>query len=146
MFEYQFSKIERVWLLGLRLVWAHQENPGVVSRVDRLFIEAGMTPCGASLRALLFGLQHAGADHLYLERYDAPGLTGDERDLLGALKASYLDEPLEAESALGGLLPPGKTDSVMSLVESITGSRATLNRRPTFAETLLPGLQPASCH
>jgi len=132
MFEYQFSKIERIWLLGVRLVWAHQRNPGVVPLVDRLYMEAGMTPCGAKLRALLIGLQRAGADHLYIERYDAPGLTGDERDLLGALKASYLDEPLEAEAALGALLPPGRTDAVMGIVESITGSHASANVRPEF--------------
>jgi len=97
------------------------------------------------LRALLVGLENAGADHLYIERYDAPGLTGDERDLLGALKASYLDEPLEAEAALGALLPPGRTDAVMGIVESITGSHATLLRtRATGA--LLSELRPAACH
>lgn len=145
MFEYQFSKIERVWLLGLRLVWAHQGNPGIVPLVDRLYVEAGMVPCGAKLRALLIGMQGAGADHLYIERYDAPGLTGDERDLLGALKASYLDEPLEAEAALGALLPPGRTDAVMGIVDSITGSHATLQRKRA-AGIQLPDMQPAACH
>ena len=145
MFEYQFSKIERVWLLGLRLVWGHQDNPGIVSLVDRLYGEAGLTPCGAKLRALLIGLQRAGADHLYIERYDAPGLTGDERDLLGALKASYLDEPLEAEAALGALLPPGKTDAVMGIVESITGqkSRSQLGH---VRETGMFGFSTAVAH
>src|SRR6056297_840974 len=145
MFVYQFSKIERIWLLGVRLVWAHQRNPGVVPLVDRLYMEAGMTPCGAKLRALLIGLQRAGADHLYIERYDAPGLTGDERDLLGALKASFLDEPLEAEAALGALLPPGRTDAVMGIVESITGSHSTLLRKPTDGQHL-PFMWSAACH
>ena len=145
MFEYQFSKIERVWLLGLRLIWAHQGNPGIVALMDRLYGEADMAPCGARLRALLLGLENAGADHLYIERYDAPGLTGDERDLLGALKASYLDEPLEAEAALGALLPPGRTDAVMGIVESITGSHATL-QRDRAAGMVLPEMQPAACH
>jgi len=145
MFEYQFSKLERVWLLGLRLVWAHQDNSGVVALVDRLYIDAGMTPCGAKLRALLTALQRAGADHLYIERYDAPGLTGDERDLLGALKSSYLDEPLEAEAALGALLPPGRTDAVMGIVEAIAGSHATLQRKRA-AGIVLPDMQPAACH
>jgi len=145
MFEYQFSKIERVWLLGLRLVWAHRGNPGVIALVDRLYVEAGMTPCGARLRALLLGLENAGADHLYIERYDAPGLTGDERDLLGALKASYLDEPLEAEAALGALLPPGRTDAVMGIVESITGSHATLQLGPV-RETGMFGFSTAVAH
>ena len=145
MFEYQFSKIERVWLLGIRLIWAHESNPGIAALVDRLYGEAGMAPCGEKLRALLIGLQRAGADHLYIERYDAPGLTGDERDLLGALKASYLNEPLEAEAALGALLPPGKTDSVMGIVESITGSHATLQRKRA-ARAQLPEMQAAGCH
>lgn len=145
MFEYQFSKIERFWLLGLRLAWAHPADPGVVTLIDRLYADAGMAPCGARLRALLIGLERAGADHLYIERYDAPGLTGDERDLLSALKASYLDEPLDAEAALGALLPPGKTDAVMGIVESITGSHATLQRNRA-AGALLPETQPAGCH
>jgi len=145
MFEYQFSKIERIWLLGLRLTWAHQNHPGIVAMVDRLYAEAGMAPCGAKLRALLTGLQRAGADHLYIERYDARGLTGDERDLLGALKSSYLDEPLEAEAALGALLPPGRTDAVMDIIESITGSRATLQRERAMA-MLLPEMAPTACH
>jgi len=145
MFEYQFSKIERLWLLGLRLTWAHQDNPGIVALVDRLYAEVGLAPCGAKLRALLIGLQRAGADHLYIERYEAPGLTGDERDLLGALKSSYLDEPLEAEAALGAVLPPGRTDAVMGIVESITGSHATLQRERA-AGMVLPDMQPAACH
>lgn len=145
MFEYQFSKIERVWLLGLRLVWAHRENSGVVALVDRLYRDAGMTPCGAKLRALLMGLQRVGADHLYIERYDAPGLTGDERDLLGALKASYLNEPLEAEAALGALVPPGRTDAVMRIVVSIA---APTNRvaAMTRLEPATFGLSTAACH
>jgi len=145
MFEYQFSKIERVWLLGLRLIWAHQGNPGIAPLVDRLYVEAGMVPCGEKLRALLIGMQRAGADHLYIEHYEAPGLTGDERDLLGALKASYLDEPLEAEAALGALLPPGRTDAVMGIVESITGSHVTLQRKRA-AGIQLPEMQPAAFH
>jgi len=145
MFEYQFSKIERVWLLGLRLIWAHQGNPGIVALVDRLYGEADMAPCGARLRALLLGLENAGADHLYIERYDAPGLTGDERDLLGALKASYLDEPLEAEAALGALLPPGRTDAVMGIVESITGQKSRSQLGPV-RETGMFGFSTAVAH
>lgn len=145
MFEHQFSKMERVWLLGLRLVWAHWENPGIVALIDRLYMEVGVEPCGAGLKALLAGLEHAGADHLYIERYDTPGLTGDERDLLAALRASYLDEPLEAEAALGALLPPGRTDAVMGTVESITGSHPKL-RRARAAAAWLPEIQPVVCH
>lgn len=145
MYEYQFSKIERVWLLGLRLVWAHQGSEAVVALVDRLYMKAGMTACGAKLRALLIGLQGAGADHLYIERHDAPGLTGDERDLLNALKASYLDEPLEAEAALGALLPPGRTDAVMGIVESITGGVAAPRFLRDNASYLAPRLS-TECH
>ena len=145
MFEYQFSKVERVWLLGLRLIWAYEGNAAVVTLIDRLYAEAGMTPCGARLRALLVGLQRAGADHLYIERYDAPGLTGDERDLLGALKASYLDEPLEAEAALGALLPPGRTESVMALVESITRPKHRSRIQPDPDAGIL-GMPTAACH
>lgn len=145
MFEYQFSKIERIWLLGLRLVWAHDGDRNVVRLVDRLYADAGLAPCAAKLSALLDGLQRAGADHLYIERYDAPGLTGDERDLLGALKASYLDEPLDAEAALGALLPPGRTDAVLGIVEAITGSHGS-RHRSRVAALLLPEMQPALCH
>jgi len=72
MFEYQFSKIERVWLLGLRLVWAHRGNPGVIALVDRLYVEAGMTPCGARLRALLLGLEPGCAPSFSALRTPAP--------------------------------------------------------------------------
>ena len=50
MFEYRFSKIERVWLMGIRLVWAHHGGEAVIALVDRLYMEAGITPCGAKLR------------------------------------------------------------------------------------------------
>jgi len=145
MFEYQFSKIERLWLLGLRLVWAHHGGEAIIALVDRLYLQAGITPCGAKLGALLRGLRRAGADHLYIERYDSPGLTGDERDLLAALSASYLDQPLEAEAALGALLPPGKTDAVMSLIESITGGITALQRMRA-AGSVPEELQTAGCH
>ncbi|MBS3744519.1 MAG: hypothetical protein KGY48_09240 [Wenzhouxiangellaceae bacterium] len=145
MFEHQFSKMERVWLLGLRLVWAHWQNPGIVALVDRLYMEAGVEPCGTGLKALLAGLKHAGADHLYIERYDAPGLTGDERDLLAALKASYLDQPLEAEAALGAVLPPGRTDAVMGVIESITGGLAAVQRMRVTG-TLPAAMESAACH
>ncbi|MGM0658991.1 MAG: hypothetical protein ACQET0_10490 [Pseudomonadota bacterium] len=145
MFEHQFSKMERVWLLGLRLVWSHRDNPGIVALVDRLYMEAGVEPCGAGLRDLLAGLQRAGADHLYIERYDAPGLTGDERDLLAALKASYLDQPLEAEAALGAVLPPGRTDAVMGVIESITGGLAAVQRMRVTG-TWPGAMESAACH
>jgi len=146
MYEYRFSKIERFWLLGLRLIWAYRDNPAAAIRLaDRLYAQSGLAPCGAQLRALLTGLQNAGADHLYIERYDQPGLTGDERDLLCALKASYLDEPLEAEAALGALLPPGCTDTVMGIVESITGGIAALQRMRAGGSHL-PDMQSIACN
>ena len=145
MFEYRFSKIERVWLMGIRLVWAHHGGEAIIALVDRLYMEAGITPCGAKLRDLLRGLRRAGADHLYIERYDTPGLTGDERDLLAALSASYLDRPLEAEAALGALLPPGETEAVMGLIESITGGMTALQKM-RVAGALPEGMPSAACH
>lgn len=146
MYEYRFSKIERFWLLGLRLAWAHRDNARAAIRlIDGLFAQAGMACCGAQLRALLIGMQSAGADHLYIERYDQPGLTGDERDLLCALKASYLDEPLEAEAALGALLPPGRTDAVMGIVESITGGHAAV-QRTRVGTACQPAMQSPGYH
>jgi len=145
MFEHRTSKIERVWLMGIRLVWAHHGGEAVIALVDRLYMEAGITPCGAKLRDLLRGLRRAGADHLYIERYDTQGLTGDERDLLAALSASYLDKPLEAEAALGALLPPGETETVMGLVESITGGMTALQKM-RVAGALPEGLPSAACH
>ena len=90
-------------------------------------------------------MRRAGADHLYIERYDTQGLTGDERDLLAALTASYLDKPLEAEAALGALLPPGETETVMGLIESITGGMTALQKM-RVAGALPEGMPTAACH
>ena len=48
-------------------------------------------------------------------------------------------------AALGALLPPGKTDAVMGLIESITGGMTALQRM-RVAGALPEGLPSAACH
>ncbi|MFO7762115.1 MAG: hypothetical protein R6V61_00105, partial [Wenzhouxiangellaceae bacterium] len=67
------------------------------------------------------------------------------RDLLAALKASYLDQPLEAEAALGAVLPPGRTDAVMGVIESITGGLAAVQRMRVTG-TWPGAMESAACH
>jgi|GEM_PF-6111955 len=63
-----------------------------------------MRPCATPMLQLLEQLELGGADHLYIERFDQPGVTGDARDLLAALRACWLDDPLAAEHSLASKL------------------------------------------
>jgi len=120
MFNYQFSRLERWWMLGLRLAWQYRERPAAIARlIDRLFDQAGLRPCGTYLVGLLASLEREGATHLYLERFDQPGLTGDERDLLAGLNACYRDDLLAAETALSALLPPDHGDAPLRMLQKI---------------------------
>lgn len=146
MFDQPFSTLERLWLLGIRLVWEHRErNDAAVRLVDRLFAQGDVQPCGRHILRMLTLLELNGADHLYIEHYDEPGVTGDERDLLRALKACYLDDTLAAEAELGALLPPGRTDAVIGIMQSIaTPGARTL--KTAVREPLLRPLSTAACH
>ncbi|MDT8450787.1 MAG: hypothetical protein RQ847_11520 [Wenzhouxiangellaceae bacterium] len=122
MFQQPLSRRERWWLLALRLVWQYRERGRAAVRlVDRLGAQAGFEPNAARWFALIQALERAGADHLYVERFDRTGVTGDERDLLAALKHCRLDDPLEAEYALGALVPPGRGGEVLVIMARIAG-------------------------
>ncbi|MDT8408921.1 MAG: hypothetical protein RQ741_04920 [Wenzhouxiangellaceae bacterium] len=136
MFEYQCSKLERLWLLGLRLAWQHRARPtAAIVLIDRLFTQAGIEPSGTQIHALLVDLQCADADHLYIERFDRPGLTGDERDLLAAMKACYVDDLFGAEVALSALVPPDLIEAPLQTLLSIASRRfPCLRSMATVAE------------
>ena len=134
MFNHSFSALERLWLLALRLIHTYRDQPReAASLVDRLFADCGAAPVGHAALNLFESLSRAGADHLYLEHYDTPGVTGDERDLLAALRACYLDDLLAAEQALSALLPPGVADPVLISLRRMAG-RAAPDPRPSFIE------------
>ncbi|MCA1778578.1 MAG: hypothetical protein LC637_04125 [Xanthomonadaceae bacterium] len=143
MFNYQFSRLERWWILGLRLAWQYRRRPRAIARlIDRIFDQAGLEPCGNHMVGLLTSLEHEGASHLYLERFDQPGLTGDERDLLLGLNACYRDDLLAAENALSALLPPDHGDAPLRILQTIARPKS---RRPqadaphdSFSNQLMP--------
>jgi hypothetical protein len=120
MFHDPLSRIERIWLLALRLSHAWRDRPQMAaSTVDRLFAGAAMGRLGSVFSDLLEALDTAGARHLYIERHDMPGATGDERDLLTALRHCYTDDLIAAERALCGLLPPGDASQVLDRARRI---------------------------
>ncbi len=120
MFHEPLSRVERIWLLALRLSHAWRDRPAMAaSMVDRLFAGAAMGPLGTISGDLLKALDAAGARHLYIERHDMPGTTGDERDLLAALRHCYADDLIAAERALCGLLPPGDGSQVLDRTRRI---------------------------
>ncbi len=146
MYPYRFSKVERFWLLGIRLLWQyHDRGHATVQLVDRLLLQAGLEARGRELADLLAELERQGADHLYFERFDRPGLTGDESDLLATLKACYLDDPVGADAALGALLPPGRTAPVVARAQ-----RVAADNRPNPAlnapDALSFPFPAAACH
>lgn len=146
MFRYRFSRMERWWLLGLRLAWQYRASGLDATRlIDRLMQQAGLGACAKKLQRLLAALEDHGANHLYFERFDQPGVTGDERDLIRALKLCYLDDPLAAESALGALLPPGRTAEVIELLQAV----AKPDDGPLIAKSALSiesQFSTAACH
>lgn len=146
MFTYRFSRIERWWLLALRLAWQYRSHGAEAARlIDRLMSQAGIAPCARDLLGLLAALEERGADHLYIERFDQPGVTGDERDLIHALSCCYLDDPLGAESHLGALLPPGRTVEVVALLQTV--ARHGRSMQAPAPSALQPRfLSPAACH
>jgi len=120
MFHDPLSRIERIWLLALRLSHAWRDRPEMAAiTVDRLFAGAAMGRLGSVFSGLLDALDTAGARHLYIERHDMPGTTGDERDLLEALRHCYTDDLIAAERALCGLLPPGDSSEVLDRTRRI---------------------------
>lgn len=125
MFHQPLSRREWWWLLALRLVWHYRKNGhggnarAATRLIERLGTQAGFEPHAARWLALLEALERAGADHLYIEQFDRNGVTGDERDLLAALKFCRLDDPLEAEYALGALVPPGRGGEVLVIMARI---------------------------
>ncbi len=120
MFEQPLSRAEHWWLISLRLIWHYRDDSrNIIALVDTLLIRAEMRPCALPMLRLLEQLVRDGADHLYIERFDQPGVTGDERDLLAALKAMCLDDPFAAEHAMGALLPPGGSAAAMRRLHQV---------------------------
>jgi len=121
MFHFPLSKLEHLWLLALRLVWNHSRQREETTRlVDALWRSTGQAPIAERMFEVFAALERAGAGHLYIEAWDRPGITGDERDLLACLRACYLDDVLAAEQALSALLPPGETAPVIEAMCRIT--------------------------
>lgn len=120
MFHDPLSRLERIWLLALRLSHAWRGRPTIAaSTIDRLFAGAAIGHLGSVFGELIDALECAGARHLYIERHDMPGLTGDERDLLTALRHCYVDDLLAAERSLSALLPPGDSGLVLERTRRI---------------------------
>ena len=114
------SKVERCWLVGIRLAWRFRADSGPAERlIDSLLQENGLKPAGCCLIRLIHALQAEGATHLYIERLMHPEPTGDEHDLLATLRCCYLDDTLSAENALGALLPPGAGLSALRAANDI---------------------------
>ncbi|MDT8438642.1 MAG: hypothetical protein RQ729_06505 [Wenzhouxiangellaceae bacterium] len=122
MYELPQGRIERFWLIALRLAWVGR-LPGArdPSRlIDRLMYQSGLPPLAHRMQALLAALESGGANHLYIESFDAPGVTGDERDILTALCAVYRDDLLGAEEAISALVPPDGTAAVIGPLQAIS--------------------------
>ena len=137
MFHDALSRIERLWLLALRLSHAWHDRPATAAAtVDRLFVPAGMGRMGQQFRELLDALDDAGARHLYIEAHDRTGVTGDERDLLTALRNCYIDDLIAAERALCGLLPPDAIATVLDRTRRIAYAARALT--PRTAPAALP--------
>ena len=114
------SKIERCWLVGIRLAWRFRQDSGPAERlIDSLLQENGLKPAGCCLIRLMHALQAEGATHIYIEQVMHPIPTGDEQDLLATLRCCYLDDPLGAEHALGALVPPGAGLSALRAANDI---------------------------
>lgn len=143
MFDLPQSFVERIWLLALRTTWAARSiNSRASSRqIDRLANQAGLPPLAQCMRELLTTLEHYGADHLYIEEIGKPGVTGDERDLLCALRAVYRDDALAAENAVSALVPPGHTDRLIEPLRAVARSRRCVRTRaPIFAGVQSPAV------
>jgi len=147
MFRYRFNRMERWWLLALRLAWQYRSRPCEAARlIDKLLEQAGLTPCARDLQRLLAALQDHGADHLYIERFDQPGVTGDERDLIRALGACYLDDLLAAESELGALLPPGRTAEVVAILADVARAHQSCRVADAPTRCFPASVSTAACH
>ena len=114
------SRVERFWLACLRMAWRYRTRPVDAARLlDRWALRCGRTPLGRAAVGLFEALEAEGARYLDIEPLDRPGTTGDERDLLAALRALALGDPLGAEQALGALLPPGSGGATMNRLQAI---------------------------
>lgn len=139
MFHFPLSTRERLWLLALRLVWNFRERRAdTTRRIDALWRGTGQAPVAGAVFGMLSALERAGAGHLYIEGYDQTGITGDERDLLAALRACYLDEVLDAEQALSALLPPGESAAVIEAMFEITQPSRPHRIAPSVVTTDAP--------
>lgn len=115
--------LERCWLYALRIAWATSRQPeSARCLLAPLLQSMGMAPDADEFHRLLHALQDEGARYLYIESPDAPQITGDEADLLQALRAMAMEHPLAAEHALGALIPPGENRSSLELIARIAAA------------------------
>ncbi|MEM1080990.1 MAG: hypothetical protein AAGH65_05350 [Pseudomonadota bacterium] len=114
------STIERCWLVSIRVAWRFKNDPKPVAPlIDQLLEHHGLQPASCCIIRLIESLQLSGAADLYVERIIHPEPTGDEMDLLTALRCCYLEDPLGAEYALSALLPPGAGEQSLRSIQDI---------------------------
>ncbi|MEM7053983.1 MAG: hypothetical protein AAF446_05485 [Pseudomonadota bacterium] len=114
------SKIQRCWLMGLRMAWRFRnDHDRAEQSIDALLEANGLKAAGCCMVRLIHALQGEGATHLDFEHSEHTPPTGDERDVLNALRCCYLDDALGAETALGALLPPGAGSSALRAANDI---------------------------
>lgn len=122
---------ERCWLLAMRLAWAEMVRASRTLSAHRPVLRAiGLPADSDAFHRMLIALEAEGVRYLYIEAPEAAGITGDEVDLLSAMHAMLLDEPLAAEHALGALVPAGNNHlSLQRIGEIAAAARAVRLQR-----------------
>lgn len=118
--------LERCWLYALRLAWAEMACTAPPPSACRPVLQAIGLPAGSdAFHRVLHALKTEGARYLYIEAPDAPRITGDEADLLAAMAAMALDQPMVAEDALGALVPAGNNALSLRRIGEIAAAART---------------------
>lgn len=122
--------MERCWLYALRRTWADMGSATSPPSNHRSVLQAIGLPDGSdAFHRLLQALAAEGARYLYIEQPDASRITGDEVDLLAALAAMALDQPLAAEHALGALVPAGNNHRSLQRIGEIAAAARSARLR-----------------
>lgn len=134
------SQPERIWLTALRLAWAWRNlGPGRAARIDRLLAPVVCGRLGTEFCALVEALEQARVPVLYIEAFDHPEPTGDEAELLAALRCCYMDDPVAACDALAGLFVDGQNERVLERMQRIAAitrlRRLPVSVRPPVRES-----------
>lgn len=135
--------MERCWLYALRLAWSDMASAAPPPSTCRPVLQAIGLPDGSdAFHHLLHALGAEGARYLYIEAPDASRITGDEVDLLAALAAMALDQPLAAEHALGALVPAGNNHRSLQRIGEIATAARTARLRHGCLGLRPHGAQP----